>query len=105
MPKGWVPAEHVGKVSTSILDVLAAEFFKESNKPNDEKDLGLLMKLSGACGYQAQLYSGLQKNIEYAQRLEQVEKDVTHVTPADLALGDNPVLKEEAEFKVKQDNR
>ena len=86
MPKGWVPAEHVGKVSTSILDVLAAEFFIESKKPNDEKDLGLLMKLSGACGYQAQLYSGLQKNIEYAARLEQVEKDVTHVTPEDLAL-------------------
>lgn len=103
MPKGWVPAEHVGKITTSILDILAREFFKESK--NKELDHGMLIKLSQACGYQAQLYSGLQKNIEYANRLESVEKTISGATPEDLAMGNNPVLQEEANLKTKEQLR
>ncbi len=100
MSKGWVPAEHVGKITTSILDVLAREFFKQSK--NKELDHGMLIKLSQACGYQAQLYSGLQKNIEYASRLESVEKTIRSATPEDLAMGNNPVLQEEANLKTQE---
>jgi len=103
MPKNWAPASHVGAVTIGLMDVLAGEFYKEFKK--GEIDHSLLIKLSQAAGYQAQLYAGLQKNIEYAARLERVEKDMHRVTPEDLALGLNPVLKEEAEDKVRNNNR
>lgn len=97
MPKNWASADHVGKITISILNALTGEFHK-ANKA-EEKDHGLLIKLSQACGYQAQLYSGLQKNIEYSRRLEELEKTVQHATPEELALGQNPVIQAEEELK------
>ena len=105
MAKGWQTAEHVGRVTIGILDILASEFHKHSKKPDDEKDHNLIIKLSQACGYQSQLYSGLQKSIEYAQRLEAVEKTLEFATPEDLAMGKNPVLSEEADLKYKEQHR
>ena len=59
MNKTWADPNHVGKVTISMLEILSREFHKKSGK--DQIDHGLLIKLGGACGYQAQLYSGLQK--------------------------------------------
>jgi hypothetical protein len=98
MAKGWATAEHVGHVTISILDVLAKEFHK-ANAKGEDKDHALLIKLSQAVGYQSQLYSGLQKSIEYAKRLEEVEKVVQHASAEDLALGQSPVLQAEDELK------
>ena len=49
MNKTWAEPSHVGKVTISILDILAREFHMESAK--DKIDHNLLIKLSGACGY------------------------------------------------------
>jgi hypothetical protein len=101
----WTSAEHVGKVTTNLMDILAREFYKEDKKPDGEKDHSILIKLSQACGYQAQLYAGLQKNIEQARRLDAIEKRMSKVTPEDLALKNNPVILAEAELKQKNELR
>jgi hypothetical protein len=72
--KTWDSVEHVGKVTISILNLLSKEFHKEAKK--EKPDYSLLTKLSSACGYQAQLYSGLQKNHEFAKRLEEIENSM-----------------------------
>ena len=48
MNKTWAEPSHVGKVTISILDILAREFHMESGK--DQIDHNLLIKLGGACG-------------------------------------------------------
>jgi len=98
--KSWSEPEHVGKVTISILNVLSREFHKEAVK--DEPDHDLLVKLSSACGYQSQLYSGLQKNHEFAKRLQSIEKEMQK---EELALGKNPVLSAEADRKSRLDGR
>jgi len=72
--KTWDSAEHVGKVTISILNILSKEFHKEAKK--DNPDYGLMTKLGSACGYQAQLFSGLQKNHEFAKRLDEIEDSI-----------------------------
>ncbi len=99
MKQGWADPDHVGKVTVSILDVLAKAFHRESAKSEDERDYEKLIKLSQATGYQAQLYSGLQKSHEFARRLQSIEKTLETATPEDLAFGLNPVLAAEAELK------
>ena len=101
--KSWSEPEHVGKVTISILNVLSREFHKEAVK--DEPDHDLLVKLSSACGYQSQLYSGLQKNHEFAKRLQSIEKTIGTATAEELALGKNPVLSVEADTKSQLDGR
>ena len=103
MNKTWVNVSHVGKITISILDALAGEFHKEACK--DQIDHGKLVKLASACGYQAQLYSGLQKNHEFAKRLQNIEKELQSATSEDLALGRNPAVIAEEEEKSKLDGR
>ncbi len=99
MKNGWADPEHVGKVTISILDILSGLFHKEAKKKDDAKDYDLLVKLSQAAGYQAQLYSGLQKSHEFARRLQRLEKDMNTYTPEETALKNNPVLIEENNLK------
>jgi hypothetical protein len=74
MAEEWTDPSHVGKISVSIMDILFTEFKKESEKDEDTQDIDKLIKLSQATGYQAQVFSGLQKNHEFAKRLQSVEK-------------------------------
>lgn len=99
MTKAWADPDHVGKMVVSVMNVLAAAFHKHSAKSEDERDYDLIIKLSQACGYQAQLYSGLQKSHEFARRLDRIDKVLMTVTPEDLALGLNPVIMAEAEIR------
>jgi len=103
MHKNWSDASHVGKVTISILNVLAREFHKEAIK--DKPDHDLLAKLSSAAGYQSQLYSGLQKNHEFAKRLQKIEKEMQSATAEELAMGKNPVIGAEEDEKSKLDGR
>jgi len=103
MHKSWAEPEHVGKITISILDTLSREFHKEAVK--DKPDYSLLVKLSSACGYQSQLYSGLQKHHEFAKRLQRIEKEMQSATAEDLALGKNPVLSAEADRESRLDGR
>lgn len=90
MEKAWSRPEHVGKAIVSILDSLTKFYHAEESK-GDEKDIGLMIKLSQAAGYQAQIYAGLQKTFDMAKRIEQVEKVLEHADPELLAMGTNPV--------------
>ncbi len=103
MQKRWNNANHVGKVTISILNVLTREFHKEAVKENP--DHSLLVKLGSACGYQSQLFSSLQKNHEFAQRLQNIEEQLGTTSAEDLALGKNPVVSAEADTKSRLDGR
>ena len=103
MSKNWAEPEHVGKITISILNVLTKEFHKEAEK--ESPDHKLLVKLSSACGYQSQLYSGLQKNHEFAKRLQSIEKFTIMATAEEIALGNNPVVIAEAEKESKMNGR
>ena len=103
MNKTWAEPSHVGKVTISILDIFAREFHKESCK--DQIDHSLLIKLGGACGYQAQLYSGLQKNHEFAKRLQRIEIQVQNADAESLAMINNPVISAEEDRQSRLDGR
>ena len=103
--KEWTDPEHVGKVTVSHLNLLSGAFHKEMKKSDEEKNYDLIIKLSQAAGYQAQLYSGLQKNHEFAKRLQSIEKTLSRATPEDLSLGLNPVLQAESELKAQEAGR
>jgi len=100
MNKNWAEPEHVGKITISILNTLASEFYKESAK--DEKDYTLLIKLASACGYQAQLYSSLWKNHEFSKRLQSLEENFERT---DSIYLDSPVVIAEEEEKSRLDGR
>jgi hypothetical protein len=102
MNKEWTDADHVGKVVVSHLNFLSKEFHKHIQKPDEEKNYDLIIKLSSAAGYQAQLYSGIQKNHEFAKRLQSIERSMSKATPEDLAYKQNPVIIAEEELKSKQ---
>lgn len=91
MEKGWSRPEHVGKVVVSILDSLTGFYHAEEAKGED-KDLKLMIQLSQAAGYQAQIYAGLQKTFDMAKRIESVEKVLEKADPEMLAMGANPVV-------------
>lgn len=91
MEKGWSRPEHVGKVVVSILDSLTTMYHAEEGKGAD-KDVNLMIRLSQASGYQAQIYAGLQKTFDMAKRIESVEKVLEHADPELLAMGANPVV-------------
>ena len=82
----WTDPTHVGKISVSIMDVLFAEFEKEAKKEDDTKDFDKLIKLSQATGYQAQVFSGLQKNHEFAKRLQSIERTLTGEKALELKI-------------------
>lgn len=90
MEKSWSRPDHVGKIVVSILDSLTGFYHAEEDK-GDEKDIHLMIKISQAAGYQAQIYAGLQKTFDMAKRIEQVEKLVEKADPELLAMGTNPV--------------
>ena len=100
MNKNWAEPEHVGKITISILNTLTSEFYKESAK--EEKDYSLLVKLAGACGYQAQLYSSLWKNHEFSKRLQSLEKNFERT---DSIYLNSPVVIAEKEEKSRLDGR
>ena len=100
MNKNWAEPEHIGKITISILNTLASEFYKESAK--DEKDYSLLIKLASACGYQAQVYSSLQKNHEFGKRLEKIEENLRRT---DSVYLNSPVVIAEEEEKSQYDGR
>ncbi len=91
MKKGWSRPEHVGKLVVNTLDVLT-KYFHEEEKKGADKDLGLIVKLSQAMGYQAQIYAGLQKTFDMAKRIEEVEIQLQNADPESLAMGLNPVV-------------
>ncbi len=101
--KIWTDDDHVGKVVVSLLDKLTASFHIHNDKPEDEKDYDLIIKLSSAAGYQAQLYSGLKKSHEFARRLQAIEKALRRATPEDFAMAHNPVLLAESEQQVQDE--
>ena len=103
MKKGWARPEHVGKITIAILDKLSAKFFEEVNK--EDPDFKLLISLSQAAGYQAQLYGGLQKTHDYAKRIEKIEKFMEHADPELLAMGLNPVVIHDSDQRVKESAR
>jgi len=94
MDKGWSRPDHVGKAIVSILDSLTGFYHAEESK-GEEKDIILMIKLSQAAGYQAQIYAGLQKTFDMAKRIEQVEAVLEKADPEMLAMGASPVLIEE----------
>ena len=99
MDKEWTDAYHIGKVVVSHLNFLSKEFHKHVQKPDDQKDYDLIIKLSSAAGYQAQLYSGIQKSHEFAKRLQSIERQLSKTTPEDLIYSNNPVIIAEEEIK------
>jgi len=100
--KVWADPDHVGKITVSIMNILSAHFHKEAKKSEEDQNFDKLIKLSQACGYQAQLYSGLQKSHEFARRLDRIDKVLQSATPEDLALGQNPVIIEENEIRSRK---
>ena len=102
MTKAWADPDHVGKITVSIMNILSKHFHKEAKKSEEDQDFDKLIKLSQACGYQAQLYSGLQKSHEFARRLDRIDKVLETATPETLALGLNPVVIEENEMRSKK---
>lgn len=91
MEKAWSRPDHVGKVVVSILDSLT-KFYHAEEKKGEDKDIRLMIQLSQAAGYQAQIYAGLQKTFDMAKRIEQVEKVLEKADPELLAMGTNPVV-------------
>ena len=91
MDKGWSRPEHVGKVVVNTLDVLT-KYFHVEEKKGEDKDMNLVIKLSQAMGYQAQIYAGLQKTFDMAKRIEQVEEVLQNADPESLAMGMSPVV-------------
>jgi len=104
MAKSWADEEHVGKLTVAVMNVLNKKFHVESKKTDEKIDLDKLIKFSQAIGYQAQIFSGLQKNHEFAKRLKSVEEKIQNVNTDD-PYSNNPVLPAEAELKVKTDGR
>ena len=86
MVDDWTDPAHVGKISVSIMDKLYEIFEKEAKKEDEEINLDVLIKLSQATGYQAQVYSGLQKNHEFAKRLQSIEKTLSGEKPLELKI-------------------
>ena len=105
MTKVWADPDHVGKITVSIMNTLSAYFHKEAKKSEEDQDFDKLIKLSQACGYQAQLYSGLQKSHEFARRLDRIDKVLETATPETLALGLNPVVLADADRRSQLDGR
>ena len=98
MKRDWADPSHVGKITVSHLNLLSKAFHKQMSKAEEEKDYDLIIKLSQAAGYQAQLYSGLQKSHEFSRRLESIEKQMGQIKMDDIML-QNPILTAEAEIK------
>lgn len=98
MLTGWARPDHVGKITVAMLDVLSEEFFVESKK--QDRDFEKLIKISQAAGYQAQLYNGLQKNFDFAKRVEEIEEIVRNADPEKLAMGNSPVLVAEEDLRT-----
>ena len=90
MEKGWSRPEHVGKMTIHTLEVLS-RYFNEEDKKGDDKDMKLIIQLSSAMGYQAQIYGGLQKTFDMAKRVEEIEAVLEKADPELLAMGLNPV--------------
>ena len=101
MRKSWAQPDHVGKIVISVLDKLAREFHKEFEKDANEKDFDKLIRLAQSCGYQSQIYSGLQKNHDMAIRIEKVEAFMQDADPEKLAMGNSPVLIAEEDQRSK----
>jgi len=91
MEKGWARPDHVGKMTIHTLEVLSRHF-NEEDKKGDDRDMKLLIQLSSAMGYQAQIYAGLQKTFDMAKRVEYIEAALEKADPESLALGLNPVV-------------
>ncbi len=91
MEKVWSNPEHVGKLVINNIDTLSKHFNTEEKK-GDERDVGLLIKLSQAMAYQAQIYSGLQKAFDMTKRVQQIERVLEKADPEALAMGMNPVV-------------
>ena len=100
MRKEWSSPEHVGKIVISHLHLLSGEFHKKMKEPDEEKDYDLIIKLSSAAGYQAQLYSGIQKQHEFARRLQRIEKELTTSHDPNSLLSKNPVINAEVDLQV-----
>jgi len=101
MKKSWADEEVVGKITVSIMNILSAKFHKESKKPDEEIDLDKLIKFSQAIGYQSQIFSGLQKNHEFAKRLKSIEGKLSRVNTDD-PMSISPILGAEKELKATQ---
>jgi len=101
MKKQWADASHVGKITISVLDNLSKLFHMELKK--EDSDFTVLLKLGGAIGYQAQIYSALQKNHDISQRLDNVEKTMSVANAETLAMGMSPVRIAEDDLRVRAD--
>lgn len=99
MKKGWADPEHVGKITINIIDTLSKEFNIESKK--EEKDKELLLKIAGGIGYQSNIYSGLQKNHDFAKRLVAIEDTLSVADAETLAMGQSPVIIAEDDLRVR----
>jgi len=100
MKKQWTDANHVGKIAISILNTLSKEFHIEAKKSEEDRDIEKMIKISGSVGYQAQQYSNLQKNHEFAKRLEVVEHTMSTADAETLAMGQSPVIIAELDQRV-----
>ena len=90
MEKAWSNPEHVGKLVINNLNVLS-RYFNEEEKKGEDKDINLIIKLSQAMGYQAQIYASIQKTFDMTKRVEDIEKILERADPESLAMGLNPV--------------
>lgn len=99
MQKTWADEEHVGKLTVSIMNTLSKKFHTEAKKPEEEVNDDKLIKFSQAIGYQAQIFSGLQKNHEFAKRLQSVEKILSRANTGD-PMTNNPVINAEKELNT-----
>lgn len=84
-------ASQVGSKLVSIIGVLETKFYAMSKKSEEELDVELLIKLSHAVGYQAQIYAMLLKDHIYERRLERLENAMS-MTDTKLAMELSPVI-------------
>ena len=90
--KNWTSPGHLSKISAGIIDGLSKEFYRLLKEPNDEKNHDLLIRLSGAIGYQGMMYNTLWKSNELSRRIHSLEEDMAKMPAEDLAMSQSPVL-------------
>jgi len=100
METAWSNPEHVGKLVINNLNVLS-KYFNEEEKKGTEKDINLIIKLSQAMGYQAQIYASIQKTFDMTKRVEEIEHILERADPESLAMGMNPVVISDVDERTK----
>ncbi len=98
--KDWTSPGHLSKISSGIIDGLSKEFYRLLKAPIEERDHDVLIRLSGAIGYQGMMYNTLWKSNELSNRIHKLEDDMDNIPASELAMSQSPVLMEESKLKA-----